>query len=197
MTKTSIQARQHATFTPTGSGEPAHLEHTYARRGAVNLIAGLNVLTGRVYGEIHKAKTFQSFALFLTSLINQAVDDGKRTIHLLLDNGSIHRPKRLSTWLAENFPDVVVEVHWLPVRSSWLNQVEIFFSLLQTQALTPNDFSDTTATSNRILGYIAWHNRMPRPMNWNYNADALYRKYGRARTPAVEASTQPELRKIA
>jgi len=175
--KTSIQARHHATYTPTGGGEPAHLEHTYKRRGAVNLLASLNVSNGAVLGQVYMHKTFQNFADFLTVLITGAIMCGKKIIHLILDNSSIHRPKYLGVWLANTFPHIRVSVHWLPVRSSWLNQIEIFFSLLQTQALTPNNFPDRDAVINQIFGYIDWHNLDPQPIKWNYTKDDLHEKY--------------------
>lgn len=176
--KTSIQARQHATHTPTGAGEPAHVQHTYARRGAVNLIASLNVATGTVFGKVSARKTFREFADFLVALITDAVEHGKHTIHLILDNGSTHRPKYLETWLSENFPHVNVIVHWLPVRSSWLNQIEIFFGILQAQALTPNNFPSTVAAAERILGYIDFYNQGAHPIAWTYTSTDLQRKYG-------------------
>lgn len=195
--KTSVQARHHATYTPAGDGEPAHLEHTYVRRGAVNLLASLNVSNGAVLGQVYMHKTFQSFAEFLKVLITGAVLCGKRIIHLILDNSSIHRPKYLGTWLAETFPHVQVVVHWLPVRSSWLNQIEIFFSLLQTQALTPNNFPTIEAVVKQIFGYIDWHNLYPRPIKWNYTKDDLHEKHRVQRLEKTENNESIQLGLVA
>lgn len=176
--KTSIQARERPSYKPSGAGEPAHVEHTYRRRGAVRLTAALNVAIGTIFGVVTDGKgTFQLFADFLTTLIGSAIDQGYERVHLILDNASTHRPKYLRTWLAQSFPDVDVELHWLPVRSSWLNQIEIFFSLLQTQALTPNDFVDTDAVRDRILGYIDLRNEEPRPIDWTYTSAQLRVKH--------------------
>jgi DDE superfamily endonuclease len=175
--KTSIQARHHATYRSRRHGEPAHLEHTDKRGGAVNLLAALNVATGLLLGQVFPQKRFAEFSSFLTVLINNAVDNGARRIHLILDNGSLHRPAYLNAWLARQFPDVEVIVHWLPVRSSWLNQIEIYFGILQRQSLTPNDFPNTEAVKERILGHIALRNRNPKPIRWSYTSAQLRAKY--------------------
>jgi hypothetical protein len=175
--KTSIQARKHASYSPTGKGEPAHLEHTYRRNGAVTLIAALNVLTGAVTGEICTSKHFDGFAQFLRSLLVDAKQAGFTCVHLILDNGSTHRPKHLPQWLRDNFPNFNVVIHWLPVRSSWLNQIEIFFGLLQREALTPNDFHDIDALKSRIFGYIEYHSGKRQPIEWTYTSNDLRKKH--------------------
>ena len=182
--KTSIQARRHASYTPAGAGEPAHLEHTYKRQGAVHLIAALHVVTGWMTGGVFATKRFLEFSAFLRDLLTTAQCEGARRIHLILDNGSTHRPKYLAQWLAENFPGVPVELHWLPVRSSWLNQVEIFFGILQQQALTPNDFPSTAAVTHRILDFIAYRNQNARPIEWTYTSQQLRTKHERLRLAA-------------
>jgi len=182
--KTSIQARAHASYTPTGAGEPAHLEHTYKRRGAVHLIAALNVAIGAVSGTVVADKRFVEFGVFLRDLLTTVLQHGARRIHLILDNGSTHRPKYLAQWMAENFPGVLIELHWLPVRSSWLNQVEIFFGILQQHALTPNDFPSPAAVTHRILDFLAYRNAHARPIEWTYTSRQLRAKYQRLRPAA-------------
>lgn len=175
--KTSIQARHHATYRPAGQGEPAHVEHTYQRKGAVNLIAALDVVSGMLFGQVFPHRSFVEFSSFIMALLKNALESGACRIHLILDNGSIHRPKYLATWLSENFPDVEVVVHWLPVRSSWLNQIEIFFGILQRLVLMPNDFTDTVAVAKRILDFIDFRNRTPKPIRWSYTSEQLRKKY--------------------
>jgi len=176
--KTSIQARHHATYRPAGEGEPAHVEHTYQRKGAVHLIAALNVVSGVLFGQVFPHKCFAEFTSLLTVLLKDALVNGARRIHLILDNGSLHRPAYLATWLNENYPNVEIVVHWLPVRSSWLNQIEIFFGILQRQALMPNDFPDTGAVAERILGFIDFRNKAPKPIQWTYTSEKLRKKHG-------------------
>lgn len=175
--KTSIQARQRATNDPTSPGQPARVQHTYSRRGAVNLIAALDVALGTVIGMVCERKNFQVFSAFLTQLVDKAVASGKDTIHFILDNGSLHRPKHLDGWLRERYPNITIIVHWLPVRSSWLNQIEIFFGILQRHVLQPNDFPDLRVLGERIHRFIAFYNMDAEPINWTYTSRDLKRKY--------------------
>lgn len=182
--KTSIQGRHRASYRPPGFGEPAHLESSYTRKGAVQLFAALNVATGKILPMIRLEKKFEDFAAFLHSLVRHAVEQGQELLHLVLDNGSCHRPKYLRNWIeAQDYPIRII-VHWLPPRSSWLNQVENFFSHLQSQVLNPNVFRDLMDVAARILGYIWLHNERTRPLDWTYTSNDLRRKY---RLPPGEA----------
>lgn len=176
--KTSVQARERSDHKPCSPGHPSHVENTYVRRGAVQLFAGLNVLTGKAIGIVRSGKKFAQFQEFIHHLVLESLKLGKTLIHLILDNGSTHRPKYLEQWLEATFDNVQFKVHWLPVHSSWLNQIEIYFSRLQGEALTPNDFSSTEEVSDRMLGFMAFTNLDPKPIKWTYTAFQLYRKYG-------------------
>jgi hypothetical protein len=190
--KPSIQARHHATYKPASDGNPAKLEHTYKRQGALQLVAAFNVAVGDVFARLVQGKNFVMFSGFVAELLQHAVASGKNTIHLILDNGSAHRPKFLETWVKawleeQKLTHVKVVVHWLPVRSSWLNQVEIFFSLLQAQALTPNNFKDLDALRERILGFIDLWNSRPRIFDWKYTREDLLKQFA----PASPAQPSP------
>lgn len=183
--KTSIQARAHKIQEPAGPGRISRLENTYERRGASQLLAGLNVLTGNVLGIVRDQKRFAQFQELIYSVVDASLKLGKTIIHLILDNGSTHRPKYLEQWLANTFENLVFHVHWLPIHSSWLNQIEIYFSRLQTCALTPNNFASKSALVERILHFLAWTNIEPRPIKWTYTTHELYAKCGRDPTPTV------------
>lgn len=182
--KTSIQARERASYDPPkDGGTPARVESSYVRRGALQLFAGLNVVTGRVLGKLYKNKSFEQFCDFFKALLRHSLDLGYRKLHVVLDNGSCHRPGSWRSWLPDilaqekHFSELSVKIYWLPPRSSWLNQIEIFFSLLQTQALVPNNFKNCEALAERILGYIALRNLNPTPFDWSYTARDLLRKH--------------------
>lgn len=177
--KTSIQGRSRSHHEPCQPGRLARVENTYARQGAVQFLAALNVLTGKVLGIVRENKKFIQFQDLIHLMVKESVSLGKTTIHLILDNGSTHRPKYLERWLDEAFPDLTFHVHWLPVHASWLNQVEIFFSKLQTGALTPNNFSSLADLTRRILEFVGWSNIDPKPIDWTYTTNQLYSKYGR------------------
>lgn len=191
--KTSIQARERASYKPPDDGAPARVESSYVRRGALQLFAGLNIVTGQVLGKLYENKTFEQFSDFFKALLRHSLDLGQRRLHLVLDNGSCHRPGSWPTWLPEilaqerHFSEMTVKVYWLPPRSSWLNQIEIFFSLLQTQALAPNNFESCAALKERILDYIALRNLRPTPFDWSYTARDLRQKH------ALDLSSEPRL----
>lgn len=176
--KTSIQARRRDHYRAAGAGEPAHVQNTYTRCGAVQLFAALNVAVGHVFAQVREGKFFQDFSEFLNGLVNHAMQRGYKLVHLILDNGSSHRPKYLETWLKNQGFAVEIIVHWLPVRSSWLNQVENFFSQLQRHALMPNNFDGTAMLAGHLLDYINWRNHLPSPIKWTYTANDLRKKYG-------------------
>lgn len=180
--KTSIQGRSRDSYRAPSKGEPARVEHTYKRRGAVQLFGALDVATGSTAEQIHKSKDFATFSTFLSARLESLTAAGARVIHFIMDNGSLHRPKYLATWVAEwlrerGLKHVEVLLHWLPPRSSWLNQVEIVFSLVQTHALTPNNFESTDQVAARILSYLALRRESPRPMKWTYTGAQLCQKY--------------------
>lgn len=183
--KTSIQARERATHEPPKKGKPGRLQQSYVRKGAVQLYAALNVAMGNIFHRLHKGKgTFLIFSDFLTSLIKSAVAQGYRKIHIILDNGSAHRPKALQAWvdawlIAQNLTDVTVHIHLLPVRSSWLNQVEIFFGRLQDYVLTVNDYESIEALKSRISTFIEFWNLRPRPIEWTYTTADLEHQFAR------------------
>lgn len=183
--KTSIQARSHDSYKASARGEPAHIESTYARGGAVQLFAALNVLTGYVAAQVVSLKNFATFQEFLNSLVAQSIQLGHKVIHLILDNATIHRPKSLEELVGSAFPDVTIVIHWLPVRSSWLNQIETYFSKVQTHVLTPNNYDCINHLTRTILAYIDLWNLAPRPIQWTYTAAELYRKYDRQLDPGI------------
>lgn len=181
--KTSLQARQGIDHPlPAWPGSPAHVAARYIRRGAVQLFAVLSVADGQVYGCCRARKCFADFqAFFLEVVVPQAVERGVSEIKLILDHGPTHAPKQLEGWLAQQqqtraWP-FTVQVVWLPKYASWLDQIEIWFSILQRKALTPNHFVNLAALQQRILEFIVHYNRTARPVQWSYTIAKLEQKF--------------------
>lgn len=181
--KTSVQAREgiHPPQPPTGQ-TPMHIAARYVRRGAVQLFAALSVADGGVSGCCRARKTFADFQAFLLEVIvPEAVRRGVNQIGLILDNGSTHAPKQLEAWLKaqqqEQGWSFSVEVVWLPKYASWLDQIEIWFSVLQRKVLTPNHFTDLKALQQRILEFIAHYNHSAKPIQWSYTVTQLVEKF--------------------
>ena len=182
--KTSIQARE-AEHAPCPA-IPKHVLHQsprYHRHGAVHLMAALSVADGLVYGQCHTRKRFIDFAAFIqTILIAEALRRKVHTLTLILDNGSTHAPKRFPRWLEEQTisldQKLALQVYWLPTNASWLDQIEIWFSLLQRKLLRPSHFVSIDALRQAILDFIAHYNQTAKPLNWSYTVEKLERRLG-------------------
>jgi transposase len=101
---------------------------------------------------------------------------------LILDNGPTHAPKQLEAWLAEqqalhHWP-FEIKLFWLPKYASWLDQVEIWFSILQRKVLSPNHFESVTHLKRILLEFIQHHNRTAQPIKWSYTIAKLEKKFG-------------------
>jgi hypothetical protein len=153
-----------------------HLPDRYQRQGAVQLFAGLLVHTGETMARCFERKRFVEFQNFLQMLFGSAWCRRIRSLHLILDNGSTHAPKRLPVWLTSVDLPFPVHLHWLPVNASWLDQIEIVFSELQRKALTPNDFESPAHVRERISSFFAARNRRAQPIRWTYTRQRLLAK---------------------
>jgi hypothetical protein len=180
--KTSIQARQaEQAPRPAVPGHPVSLSPRYHRRGAVNLMAALSVADGQVFGQCHPRKRFSDFRIFLeTVLLAEAKRCGVRTIALVLDNGSTHASKQLPQWVSElahrSKGKLTMQLYWLPTNASWLDQMEIWFSLLQRKLLQPNHFASRQELERAILDFIAHYNQSAKPLEWSYTVEQLEHK---------------------
>jgi transposase len=182
--KTSIQARC-AEQAPRAAIRQhcARQSPRYKRRGARHLIASLSVADGQLLGQCSKRKRFSDFQAFIqTVLVPQAQRRGIQTLALILDNGTTHAPKQLESWLREQAEahswGVTFQVYWLPTNASWLDQIEIWFSILQRKLLEPNHFSSTEDLEQAIAEFISYYNQTAKPINWTYTVEQLERKLG-------------------
>lgn len=182
--KTSIQARERKEPpAPAVPGHPVHISHRYKRQGALHLFAALSVVDGKVLGMCYQRKRFVDFQAFLLEVvIPEALRRGVHTIALILDNGTTHAPKQLENWLeeqcrAQGWP-LSIQVFWLPVNASWLDQIEIWFSILQRKLLQPNHFETLAALEKAIMSFIAHCNKTAKPVQWTYTFQKLEQKLG-------------------
>ena len=182
--KTSIQARQGIDDPqPAAAGQAGHIAARYVRQGALQLFAGLSVADGQVFGCCREHRCFVDFQAFILEvLVPEAVRRGVRLICLVLDNGPTHAPKQLEAWLAEQqalqqWP-FEIKLFWLPKYASWLDQVEIWFSILQRKVLSPNHFESVAHVKQLLLNFIQYHNRTATPIRWSYTIAKLEKKFG-------------------
>jgi transposase len=176
--KTSIQARKpiHETK-PSIPEHPVHVAARYERKGALNLFCALIVATGAVVAQCFDRKRFCEFQTFLLKLFALACDKGVKVLNLIMDNGTTHAPKQLAKWIASLKLPFEVHIFWLPKYASWLNQVEIIFSKVQRDVLTPNDFPDKVVLEKSLLTYCEQLNLHSKPIKWTYTKDKFLLKF--------------------
>lgn len=170
--KTSIQAR-HRKAPGTGPlpGQPRRVEFEYERKGALAYICAWDVHRAKLFGICENTTGIDPFHKLVDLVMQQEPYRSARRVFWITDNGSSHRGessvKRLSEW----YPNAI-QIH-TPVHASWLNQVEIFFSILQRKVLTPNDFPDLQALGTAILKFQDIYNEIAKPFKWKYTKDDL------------------------
>jgi hypothetical protein len=170
--KTSIQARIrcHATL-PTGPGCPMRVEHEYERGGALQYLAAWDVRRGRVLGRCEDKTGIDSFGRLVDQVMRTEPYRSASRVFWVVDNGSSHRGQAAIQRLRKAYRKAVL-VH-TPVHASWLNQVEIYFSIIQRKVLTPNDFASLEEVEQRLRLYEALSNREPHPFEWKFDRAAL------------------------
>jgi transposase len=177
--KTSIQARQRGS--PTKAVAPGwvmQVADRYKRMGALQLFCALAVSAGLTFARTRLGRKFADFKAFLLEFVQSALCAGRKVVHLILDNGSTHAPKQIGSWIASLQLSFEVRIYWLPTHASWLDQVEIIFSKVQRDVLTPNDFPSTLALEKNLQNYFDDLNRHPKPIQWTYTKTKLIAKFG-------------------
>jgi transposase len=144
--------------------------HDYVRHGTTNLFAALNVGTGEVYGECKPTRNGADFLAFLKKAVKP--HNGKE-VHVVLDNLSTHSTPEVEAWLTNN-PQV--HFHFTPVGSSWINQIENWFSIITRQAIRRGTFSSVKVLMGQIRDYILHWNSDPKPFVWTATADEILAK---------------------
>ncbi len=182
--KTSIQARarRHPTL-PTSPGVPAKVEHEYRRLGAWAYLAAWDVHRARLFGRCETRSTILAFDRLVAQTMQQRPYRNARRVFWIVDNGTTHRGEASVRRLKRAFPNLIL-VHG-PVHGSWLNQIEIYFSILQRKALTPSDFSSLDDLRERILAFERHYETIARPFEWNFTRQDLSRLLEKCRHPAA------------
>jgi hypothetical protein len=172
--KTSIQARgrKHAVLPPQ-SGKVMRVEFEYERHGALAYIAAWDVRHAKVFGRCEPKSGIEPFDRLVEQVMSQEPYRSAKRVFWIVDNGSSHRGVRSVKRLQKAWANIVL-VH-LPVHASWLNQIEIYFSVVQRKVLTPNDFCSLLALSNAILQFQERYAQIARPFQWKFTRDDLAR----------------------
>lgn len=183
--KTSIQARVrvHPSL-PTRPGEAMRVEHEYARGGAWAYLAALDVHRAKVFGRCEASTGIAPFERLVDQVMSQPPYNQARRVFWVMDNGSSHRGQACVQRLTQAHPRLV-PVHG-PVHASWLNQIEIYFSIMQRKALTPNDFTGLEAVAERLENFERYYESIAHPFEWKFTRADLNALIARMRSRCAE-----------
>ncbi len=167
--KTSIQAKQPIRRElPVEPGKPARREFEYKRHGVQALLAALLVHSGKIVGNVYDRNSRVEFLDFLNQLETE-IPAGKH-VHAILDNLQVHKTPEVKAWL-EQHPRW--SFHFTPTHASWLNQIELWFSILSRRLLRRGSFASQADLKTQLLGFIDRYNPTAKPFAWTYQGKPL------------------------
>ena len=181
--KTSIQARRriHASM-PPAPGRPVRIEHEYERRGAWAYLAAWDVHRPKIFGRCEASTGIVPFDRLLEDVMGQEPYRSARRVFWIFDNGSSHRGQKADQRLQSRWPSII------PVHASWLNQVEIYFSIIQRKVLTPGDFSNLTDLEMALLAFQQHYEKSAVPFRWTFTRADLADLMQRLKASALPAA---------
>jgi len=171
--KTSIQARvrRHSSLPPS-PGEYIRVEYEYKRGGSLCYLAALDVHGTRLFGRCEERSGIEPFDRLVDQVMERQPYRSAGKVFWIIDNGSSHRGAKSVERLRKRWKNIV-PVH-LPVHASWLNQIEIYFSVVQRKVLTPNDFASLEQVEDRLLAFQDRYQETASPFEWRFTRKDLY-----------------------
>lgn len=142
------------------------VEHEYERRGSLTYLAVLDVYRSKIFGRCEANSGIASFDRLVGRVMQQEPYRSAKRVFWIVDNGSSHRGQPSIDRMQGKWPKIVM-VH-LPVHASWLNQIEIYFSILQRKVLTPDYFSSLEMLTETILNFQQRYIKVAKPFEWKY-----------------------------
>ena len=164
-------------ITPPAPGRPIRVEHEYRRHGVCAYIAAWDVHRARLFGTVVDKISIVAFDALVAQVMTQEPYRSARRVFWIVDGGTIHRGQRAVDRL-QTAHDNLTLLH-LPKHASWLNQVEIYFSILQRKALTPCDFASHDDVAARILGFQDHYQQIATPFEWKFTRKDLHKLIAR------------------
>jgi len=171
--KPSIQARRriHESAPPGPGGHGQLVEHEYERMGSVCYLDAWDVRRGKAFGRSEPKGGIEPFDRLVWQVMTKEPYASARRVFWIVDNGSDHRGQRAIDRLQGRWPNLIL-VH-LPVHASWLNQVEIYHSIIQRKVLDPNDFQTTGEVACALNEFEHRYNEIAQPFAWNFTRQDL------------------------
>ena len=173
--KTSIQVRRrlHPTL-PIGPHQSMRVEHEYERAGVLQYLAAWDVHRAAVFGRCEPKTGKAAFGRLVDDVMRQEPYRSARRVFWIVDNGSSHRGDRAAEQLQARHPRIVI-VH-TPTYASWLNQVEIYFSIIQRKVLKPNDYSSLADLEDALHAFARRYSALGKPFAWCFTRQDLERR---------------------
>jgi hypothetical protein len=178
--KIQARIRRHPTIPPR-PGQAARVEHEYGRGGTWAYLAALDVHRGTLFGRCEATTGIAPFDRLVAQVMCHPPYRDARRVFWIVDNGSSHRGAACIRRLQATYP-TLVPVHG-PVHASWLNQIEIYFSVVQRKVLTPNDFASLAEVEARLLGFQEYYQTIARPFAWHFTRADLVDLLKKLETP--------------
>ncbi len=176
--KSQIQALDRtAPMLPMQPGLPERRTHDYKRNGTTTLFAALDIATGKVTAACKPRHRHQEFLAFLKQVAKAYPDDGTgQELHLVMDNYAAHKRVEIRNWLAAN---PRIHVHFTPTSGSWLNLVEVWFGIIERQAIHRGTFRSVRDLNAKIRAFIDGWNDRAHPFVWTKTAEEILKKADR------------------
>jgi len=150
-------------------GRPERIEFHYKRHGVLNLFAAFDVREGKVYGKTAERKKAPDFLEFLKDVYTRW-SSPTRELHIIMDNYGTHTSHLVTEWINAHQD---VHLHFTPNHASWLNQIELWFSILYRQALQRGDFKSKEDLAHKLIQFIEDYNHKAKPFAWTYKGRPL------------------------
>jgi transposase len=173
--KPGVQARHrvHPSTPPRPGHQPMLVESEYRRHGTLAYLAAHDVHHTQVIGHCAPTTGIEPFTALVTKVMTREPYASARRVFWIVDNGSSHRGWTAAARLSEAFPNAVM-IH-TPVHASWLNQIEIYFSVVQRKLLTPDNFGSIQVLAEHLIRFEARYNQAAQPFDWRFNRNDLHR----------------------
>jgi hypothetical protein len=165
-----VLARPHPTLAPA-AGQPGRDEFEYVRHGTLAYLAALDVGSGQVFGRIDATTGIVPFGQLVDRVMQRTPYATAERVFGIVDGGASHHPSSAPARLQQAYPNIVV-VH-TPTHASSLNQIEIYFSIVQRKVLTPLDLPDRVAVAERIVQFQERYDRTAKPFGWKFTRQNL------------------------
>ena len=178
--KPSIQARarKHASEPATPGGDGQLVEHEYERKGALCYLAAWDVRRAKIFDRCAPKDGIVAFDALVEQFMSVEPYSKAQRVFVIVDNGSAHRGQRSIDRLQGAWPNLRL-VH-TPVHASWLNQAEIYFSVVQRKVLIPNNFAELDDVEQRLRAFVRHYEQIAQPFKWKFTRDDLHKLLARA-----------------